>query len=98
MIPNVLEPHEMLSLRPDRHLLNPKFEGYKLHSLPEDVVSHHVLSYKPTQSSVSGRAPLSFQEVQSRIRHNHLTVSPDSREAVYIDSDFKVVSVSLQEV
>ncbi|EIM86044.1 uncharacterized protein STEHIDRAFT_98383 [Stereum hirsutum FP-91666 SS1] len=87
----------MLSLRPDRHLLNPKFEGYKLHPLPEDVVSHHALNYKPTQSSVSGRAPLSFQEVQSRIRHNHLTVSPDSREAVYIDSDFKVVSVSLQE-
>lgn len=88
----------MLSLRPDRHLLNPKFEGYKLDSLPEDVISHHALNCKPTQSSVSGRAPLSFQEVQSRIRHNHLTVSPDSREAIYIDSDLKVVSVSLQEV
>lgn len=46
------------------------------------------------QSSPAGKSPLSFQEVQSRIRHNHLVAGPDGR-TVYIDRDLKVIAVDL---
>ncbi|KAA1469981.1 CS-domain-containing protein [Dentipellis sp. KUC8613] len=86
----------MLGYSPNRSLLNPKFDGYKLHAISqEDVVAAFPLEYKPTQSTVSTRAPLSFQEVQSRIRHNHLSISPEGRRAVYVDSDFRVVLIDL---
>ncbi|TFY66725.1 hypothetical protein EVG20_g4372 [Dentipellis fragilis] len=86
----------MLGYSPNRSLLNPKFDGYKLHAVSqEDVVAAYPLEYKPTQSTVSARAPVSFQEVQSRIRHNHLSVSPEGSMAVYVDSEFRVILIDL---
>lgn len=89
----------MFTLHPNRSLLNPKFDGYKLDPVSsEDTVSRHALKYTATQASVSGRHHLSFQETESRIRHNHLTVSPDGEQAVYIDKDLSVISVRLDHV
>ncbi|KAF8501005.1 hypothetical protein F5888DRAFT_1877770 [Russula emetica] len=86
----------MFTLHPNRSLLNPKFEGYKLDPVSsEDTVARHALKHTATQASVSGRHHLSFQETESRIRHNHLTVSPDGEQAVYIDKDLSVISVRL---
>ena len=80
----------------NRQLLNPKFEGYKLEPLNQDqVISRFPLTHKVSQSTVPTRSPLSFQEVQSRITHNHLTVSTDGRSAVYVDEDFNVVSITI---
>ena len=88
----------MASFEVDRALLNPKFEGYKLSPISQqDAISHHPLQYIPSQSNISGRNPLSFQEVQSRILHNHLTILPDG-QAVYIDSELKVILVTLSDV
>lgn len=88
----------MTSFQADRTLLNPKFEGYKLSPLSqEEAITHHSLHYIPSQSNISGRNPLSFQEVQSRILHNHLTISPDGR-AVYVDSELRVILVTLDDV
>ncbi|KAK7690085.1 hypothetical protein QCA50_006731 [Cerrena zonata] len=82
---------------PDRSLLNPKFEGYKLDALDQDkAVSRFPVDYHASQTNASGRSPLSFQEVQSRIRHNHLTISPNGK-AVYIDAEFRVISVDTDE-
>lgn len=90
---------DMFTLHPDRSLLNPKFDGYKLDPVSsEDTVAHHALKHTATQASVSGRHHLSFQETESRIRHNHLTVSPDGEQAVYIDKDLSVISVRLDNV
>ncbi|KAF8270769.1 hypothetical protein EI94DRAFT_1797716 [Lactarius quietus] len=86
----------MFALHPERSLLNPKFDGYKLDPLSsEDTVSRYALQHKATQASVSGRHHFSFQEAQSRIRHNHLSVSPDAEQAVYIDENLSVISIRL---
>ncbi|KAL5501082.1 hypothetical protein ACEPAH_9469 [Sanghuangporus vaninii] len=77
----------------NRSLLNPKFEGYKLSPLAQDDhVSRFPLTAHPTQANVSGRlrTPLSFEEVQSRITHDHLAISHDSRS---VDDDFNVIRV-----
>jgi hypothetical protein len=79
----------------NRALLNPKFEGYKLEPVPqENVVLRFKLDHKPTQATASGKVPLSFQEMQSRITHNHLYVA-DSGLAIYVDQDHNVCLVSL---
>lgn len=89
----------MFALHPDRELLNPKFDGYKLDPISsEDTVCRYALQHKATQASVSGRHHFSFQEAQSRIRHNHLSVSPDAEQAVYIDENFRVISIRLDHV
>ncbi|THH27992.1 hypothetical protein EUX98_g6195 [Antrodiella citrinella] len=82
---------------PTRSLLNPKFEGYKLDALDQDkLISRFPLQYKPSQTTLSGRTPLSFQEVQSRIRHNHLAIGP-AQKAVYVDAEYRVISISVDE-
>lgn len=83
---------------PNRSLLNPKFEGYKLDALDQDkVVARYPIDHHPSQTNVSGRSPLSFQEVQSRIRHNHLTIGPNNT-AVYVDSEFRLIGVDIEKV
>ena len=78
-----------------RALLNPKFEGYKLELIPqENAVLRFKLDHKPTQATASGKVPLSFQEMQSRITHNHLCVT-DSGLAIYVDEDYNVCLVRL---
>ncbi|PCH40088.1 hypothetical protein WOLCODRAFT_116605 [Wolfiporia cocos MD-104 SS10] len=82
----------------NRALLNPRFDGYKLSPLEQDhVVFRYALPYKASQTNVSGRSHVSFQEVQSRISHNHLLVSAQGERAVFIDSELRVVSVILKE-
>lgn len=84
---------------PNRSLLNPKFEGYKLDLVSqEDAVARYVLDHKATQATVSGKAPLSFEEVQSRITHNHLAVSSDTGRMLYVDAELKLVVVDLDSV
>lgn len=80
-------------------MLNPRFEGYKLSPIPhEQAVSHYSIEYTPSQLNVSGRSLVSFQEVQSRISHNHLALCKQDGSAVYIDGELRVVSVKLSEV
>ncbi len=89
----------MFALHPDRSRLNPKFDGYKLDPISsEDAVSRYALQHKATQASVSGRHHFSFQEAQSRIRHNHLSVSPDAEHAVYIDENLRAILIRLDHV
>ncbi|KAF9354715.1 hypothetical protein BGX26_007455 [Mortierella sp. AD094] len=62
-------------IRQDRALLNPKFEGYKLFVL-EESRQHFVPVGTPGPGVVVPKLPtsakLSYRQVQSRIRHNHL--------------------------
>lgn len=89
----------MTTFAPDRSLLNPKFDGYKFSPLDYDeVITHHPLVNRLSQTNVSGRAPLSFQEVQSRVLHNHLALCNGSRRAAYVDAELSVVVVDLDEV
>ncbi|KAH8114520.1 hypothetical protein DFH11DRAFT_1689007 [Phellopilus nigrolimitatus] len=88
----------MASFLTNRSLLNPKFEGYKLSPLTqEEHVAIFPLRSSPTQANVSGktRTPLSFEEVQSRITHNHLAIAHDGQSALYVDNNFNVNRVSI---
>lgn len=89
----------MPAFSPDRSLLNPRFDGYKFSPLEYDeVITRYPLEHKLSQSNVSGRAPLSFQEVQSRVTHNHLAVCNQTRRAVYVDAELNVIGFDLDEV
>lgn len=86
----------------NRALLNPKFEGYKLDPiLQEQAVKRYKLTRRPTQATTSTRSPLAFEEMRSRISHNHLSVDNASGLAVYVDDQYAVcliivgVSISL---
>ncbi|KAI0754951.1 hypothetical protein C8Q80DRAFT_1117491 [Daedaleopsis nitida] len=82
----------------NRSLLNPRFDGYKFSPLEHDeVASRFPLEHKLSQTNVSGRAPLSFQEVQSRVTHNHLAVCSQTNRAVYVDAELRVVGLDLHE-
>ncbi|KAF9497678.1 hypothetical protein BDN71DRAFT_1467056 [Pleurotus eryngii] len=82
----------------NRALINSKFEGYRLSLIAQDdYVSRFGLQYPATQATVSGKAPLTFQEVQSRISHNHITLPRDGSRALYVDASRRVISVSLNE-
>ncbi|KAG0693180.1 hypothetical protein DFH29DRAFT_816611 [Suillus ampliporus] len=86
----------MSSFTPNHDLLNPKFEGYRLEVISqEDAVTRFGLEYRPTQVANSGRSPLSFKEVQSRITHNHLATANGSGRCLYIDSEHRVILVDL---
>ena len=83
-------------------LLNPKFEGYKFNPLSQDnLTRRYDLQHKPSQTSTSSShstQPMSFQEVQSRITHNHLTVRPNSALGVYVDGERRVIGVTIDPV
>jgi hypothetical protein len=86
---------------PNHSFLNPKFEGYKFDPVSqEDSVICYDLEHRPTQIAISGigESPLSFHEVQSRITHNHLAVTPQGGRAVYIDAEYKVIIVDVDLV
>lgn len=88
----------MPQLHPTKSLLNPKFEGYKLDPVDENsIVFRYPLAQRPTQATISGRALLSFEQVQDRIRHNHLAVGLDGR-ALYVDAELGVIVVALDPV
>lgn len=81
---------------PNRLLLNPKFEGYRFDPLDQsNLVFRYDLACGPSQTAFAGNAHLSFQEVQSRIRHNHLTTSSDGTRALYIDAEYRLVLIEL---
>ncbi|KAF7299029.1 CS domain-containing protein [Mycena indigotica] len=75
----------------NKTLLNPHFEGYKLDIADGHTIERHGLQYPVTQSRASSF--LSFEEVQSRITHNHLAAIAD--RLVYVDAYFRVILVRL---
>lgn len=95
-----LDASSMPTYTSNRSLLNPKFEGYKLDPITqEDVVTRHELEFRLTQATVSAnKAPLSMQEVQSRITHNHLAVATGGSRALYIDTESRVVIIDVDPV
>jgi hypothetical protein len=89
-----------------RDLMNPKFDGYKLSPLSEsDSVSTISLpSDGISQATVSTNSHLYFQEVQSRVRHNHLAIASASSDSsvpatfAYIDKNRVFTTVVIDQV
>ncbi|KAJ3828756.1 hypothetical protein F5880DRAFT_1471879 [Lentinula raphanica] len=86
----------MSNFKLNRKLLNPKFEGYKFDFVDqEQVVSRHPLQHPATQTTSATQSWLSFHEVESRITHNHLALSSEGTDAIYVDEDCNVVLISI---
>jgi hypothetical protein len=90
----------------NRSLLNPKFDGYKLSTLD------HARSVTPitlpargiSQSTVPASGRMSFHEVQSRVRWNHLALGCDSAPSNgyatlgYIDKEGVFTAILINKV
>ena len=101
-------------IQQDRALLNAKFEGYKLSFLDESA-QHFTPVGAPGPGVVVPKLPasakLSYREVQSRIRHNHLHPGWNSLKPVngdssrnhagvlfVIDDDFTLIALQFEKV
>ncbi|KAG7443088.1 uncharacterized protein BT62DRAFT_935414 [Guyanagaster necrorhizus] len=84
----------MASFHLQKALINPQFEGYKLHSISQNgSVTRYNLEHKATQVTSSNKSLLTFKEMQSRISHNHLATC--EKYAVYVDSQFNLIAIFL---
>ncbi|ORX36833.1 hypothetical protein BD324DRAFT_651314 [Kockovaella imperatae] len=84
---------------PDRSLLFPQFETYRLQPLDpdEDVISFPLPGQGATQSRVGYNTHLlSFSEVKSRIEWNHLAAG-QGRRGMYVDADWNVIGFQLED-
>ncbi|KAG9307813.1 hypothetical protein G9A89_023378 [Geosiphon pyriformis] len=85
-------------LKPSRHLLNPKFEGYKL-TLFDDARTLCEILPEPGVNipKVPVNAKLSYEELRSRVHFNHLFAGFDTPEgkgaAFFFNSEFNLIHV-----
>ncbi|CAG8478576.1 12918_t:CDS:2 [Acaulospora morrowiae] len=94
----------IVSLKPNRTLLNPKFEGYKL-KLFEDQTRLRRFSISPPGISVSKiplKSKLSYREIQNRIHFNHLFSGYESDDGkkicFYFDRELSVSMIKYDPV
>jgi hypothetical protein len=83
--------------QPERSLLYPQFETYRLRSLDaeDDISSYRLPGAGATQSRVGyNQHHLSFKEVRDRIGWDHLAVGTGGR-GMYIDLEWKVIGLQL---
>jgi hypothetical protein len=82
---------------PQRELLYPQFETYRLKSLDPatDVISYPLPGAGATQSRVGyNQHHLSFKETRARISWDHLAVGEGAR-GLYVDADWAVIGFEL---
>lgn len=90
--------HDQDPFTPDRTLLNPKFESYKLQPSAPSATSLYALPSPGLHlRPLPDHARLSYAEVQERVRHNHLSAGT-AGEVVYVNGELQVVAIELDEV
>ncbi len=84
----------------NRDLLNPKFESYKLSNLNESQIFRCPLPAPGViQHTVAdGSKLMSFEEMQYRIKYNHISCISNTDEIFYVSKDGNIVVVDLDEV
>ncbi|KAL7421566.1 hypothetical protein Q5752_003335 [Cryptotrichosporon argae] len=81
---------------PDRALLFPQFETYRLRPLdPAQAAPSYALPSPATQSRAGHDVALSFNEVRSRIAWDHVATA--GRRGIYVDGDWAVVVFELDD-
>lgn len=81
---------------PNRSLLYPQFETYRLHPLDpqEDVTAYALPGQGATQSRIGYNTHLlSFKETRARISWDHL--STQGKRGVYVDAEWNVIGFEL---
>lgn len=93
---------------PDKNLLNPKFDGYKLSPINEE--EHVTRTTLPNESDLRmskfmSNHRLGFRDLQARVRLNHLaygfSMSANQQQqgvAFYVDLEFQVMRVTYNKV
>ncbi|WVR07223.1 hypothetical protein IAU60_004264 [Kwoniella sp. DSM 27419] len=84
---------------PDRALLLPQFETYRLKSLDpdHDISTHKLPGSGATQSRVGFSSQhLSFKEVRARIGWDHLAVGSGGR-GIYVDKDWAIMGFTITQ-
>ncbi|CAG8471171.1 29995_t:CDS:2 [Racocetra persica] len=95
------QPH-IVTLKPKRLLLNPKFEGYKLKLFDERTRLQH-FPLPPPGISISrfSSSKLSYKEIQNRIHYNHLFLGYEiiDKKSVcfYFDKEFYISMVEYDQ-
>ncbi|KAJ2456170.1 hypothetical protein EV183_000096 [Coemansia sp. RSA 2336] len=95
--------YEILELKPDATLIDPRFDGYKLRLIDTDnssepaAIRHYELSeqacVEPYQ--LASNALLTYNEIYSRVHYNHLFIGPNEHSVIYIDSNSRVYLVDI---
>ncbi|KAL8283338.1 hypothetical protein RQP46_005748 [Phenoliferia psychrophenolica] len=89
--------HDQDPFTPDRALLNPKFESYKLQPAAASATSLYALPSPGLHlRPLPDHARLSYAEVQERVRHNHLSLGLGG-EAVYVNGELQVIAIQLDQ-
>lgn len=90
----------LFTFTPDRKLLQPLFNSYKLRNSSDEPSSASFPIPKPSQprnEQVTTPSRLSYAEVQARAKHNRLTPGKDGN-LYYIDQGLGIVRISLDQV
>lgn len=87
-----MDASKLLEMRPDRSLLDPNFEGYKL-SLESMSKLRQPLAQKPDRV-VPSEDQYSFMHAHIFSMHNHLVPDPwESNAAYYVDANWVIQSI-----
>ncbi|CAG8613694.1 13573_t:CDS:2 [Dentiscutata erythropus] len=95
------QPH-IVTLKPNRLLLNPKFEGYKL-KLFDDQNNLQHFPLPPPGISISrfSSSKLSYKEIRNRIHYNHLFLGYElidkKKICFYFDKEFYIIMVEYDQ-
>ena len=91
----------LFTFTPDRKLLQPLFNSYKLARTEDDIpASESTLiptDARPRTELVSDPTRLSYAEVQARAKHNRLSAGRDGA-FYYIDEGLRVIRITVGEV
>ncbi|CAG8488435.1 1963_t:CDS:2, partial [Cetraspora pellucida] len=92
----------IVTLKPKRLLLNPKFEGYKLKLFDERTRLQH-FPLPPPGISISrfSGSKLSYKEIQNRIHYNHLFLGYETIDkksvCFYFDKEFYISMIEYDQ-
>src|ERR1700754_3701450 len=78
-------PSENLRLVPDKNLLFPKFQSYKLQAYSEEESLRRIsLPIAPSRPTLPNNARVGFQDVRVRTNWNHLSHCWDGKSVLYV--------------
>ncbi len=91
----------LFTFTPDRKLLQPLFNSYKLARAEDDSPASETTliptDCRPKTEVVTDPSRLSYAEVQARAKHNSLSPGKDGA-FYYVDEGLRVVRITLGEV
>ena len=93
-MPDLPSSPENLKLVPDKTLLFPKFQSYKLQSYSEDTHLKRIsLPVPPCRPVLPNNARVGFQDVRVRTSWHHLSQGWDTKSVLYVGTGGEIVRI-----